>query len=228
MKSSFRSIFFTKNSKSKGHEALERMMEGNKRFVQGVRTIEHLPTPSKLKELSVNGQKPFCIILSCADSRVPSEMVFDMGLGDLFVLRVAGNVISRSLLASIEFAATNFGTPLLMVMGHSKCGAIKATIESVKHNTSAPSQNLQDLIDLIKPSVEKNLPHHGSDEEKIMDTCTRDNVLNTIQSIYKQSDIIQSLVNEKKLLMVGSVFDLDTGKVSFNEIKNSTLLQKTA
>lgn len=228
MKSSFRSIFFTKNSDNKGRQALEKMMEGNKRFVQGVRTIDHLPTPSKLKELSINGQKPFCIILGCADSRVPSEMVFDMGLGDLFVLRVAGNVISRSLLASIEFAATNFGTPLLMVMGHSKCGAIKATIDSVKHNTSAPSQNLQDLIDLIKPSVQKNLHQHGSDEEKILDVCTRDNVLNTIQSIYQQSEIIQSLVNEKKLLMVGSVFDLDTGKVSFNEIKSSTLLQKSA
>lgn len=203
-------------------------MEGNKRFVQGVRTVEHLPTPSKLKELSINGQKPFCIILSCADSRVPSEMVFDMGLGDLFVLRVAGNVISRSLLASIEFAATNFGTPLLMVMGHSKCGAIKATIESVKHQTAAPSQNLQDLIDLIKPSVEKNLPNFQKDEEKMLDVCTRDNVLNTIQSIYQQSEIVKDLVNEKKLLMVGSVFDLDTGKVTFDEIKNPTLLQKTA
>jgi carbonic anhydrase len=227
MKFNFNSKRLQQNRNEKSKIALQRLIDGNERFASGVRTVEHQPTPSKLKELSQNGQNPFCIILSCADSRVPSEMVFDLGLGDLFVIRVAGNVIAPSLLASIEFAASNFGSPLLMVMGHSKCGAIKATIDSVKNNTQAPSKNLEDLIGRIKPAVVDNIPKVKNHED-LVDACTWENVFNTLKTIHHESTIVQKLVRNHKLMLVGSVFDLDSGKVTFNNSQQAILWRKIA
>ncbi len=227
MKFNFNSKKVKQNKNEQSKISLQRLIEGNARFASGVRTVEHQPTPTKLKELSMNGQKPFCIILSCADSRVPSEMVFDLGLGDLFVIRVAGNVIAPSLLASIEFAASNFGCPLLMVMGHSKCGAIKATIDSVKNKTQAPSTNLEDLIGRIKPAVETNI-HKVKQEEELVDVCTWDNVFNTLKTIHQESKIVQQLVRDHKLMLVGSVFNLDNGKVTFNNSQQAVLWRKIA
>lgn len=196
-----------------GTLSLAKLKAGNDRFVNGLRSVEHFPTPTKLKELSNKGQKPFCIILSCADSRVPSELVFDQGLGDLFVLRVAGNVIAPSLLASLEFAAVNFGCPLVLVMGHTKCGAINAAIDIVQNNKTAPSKNLEDLISRLKPAVVKN---KSTPESEMVHRCTWDNVHNTIQQIQSESEIVRNLVADHKLLLVPSVFDLDSGKVNFD------------
>jgi len=109
-------------------ETLKRLMEGNRRFVEGVRSIEPLSSHLRMNDLAKNGQKPFVIVLTCSDSRSPVEMIFDQGVGDVFVVRVAGNVVAPSLLASIEFAAVNFGSPLFLVMGLTQCGAVNATI----------------------------------------------------------------------------------------------------
>jgi len=196
-------------------EALEKLKAGNARFVQGIRSPEYNPTPEKLKFLADQGQRPFCIILTCADSRVPAELVFDQGLGDLFVIRVAGNVIAPSLLASLEFATVKFETPLVLVMGHSRCGAIQETIDAVKFNRPAASHNIEDLIDRIIPAVKKQIPHH-QDEMKLWDACIAENVKNTIRTIFAQSDIVQERVSRQKLLVAGAVFCLDTGKVDFD------------
>ena len=196
-------------------EALEKLKAGNARFVQGIRSPEYNPTPEKLKALAEQGQRPFCIILTCADSRVPAELVFDQGLGDLFVIRVAGNVIAPSLLASLEFATVNFETSLVLVMGHSRCGAIQATIDAVRNNLPAASHNIEDLIDRIMPAVKLQLPHH-TDPVKLWDACIAENVKNTIKKIFSESDIVQERVKQKKLMVAGAVFCLDTGKVDFD------------
>jgi carbonic anhydrase len=208
------------SSSERSLKALEMMKQGNLRFQNGLRSVEHFPTPSKLKILSDQGQKPFCIILSCADSRVPAEHLFDQGLGDLFVLRVAGNVIAPSLLASLEFAATKFETPLVLVMGHSKCGAIQATIDNVKNPAPMPSKNLTDLVDRIKPAVKIHVEKH-SKEPLLVDICGIENVHNTVKRIQEESPIVQQLVAEKKLLIASAFFCLDTGVVEFDPIAES-------
>ncbi len=199
-------------NKSLGEDVLSCLIEGNKRFQSGLRSVQSMATPEKLKVLAQNGQNPKCIILACSDSRVPAEMIFDQGLGDLFVLRVAGNVIAPSLLASLEFAAVNFGCPLVLVMGHTKCGAINAAIDIVQNNKTAPSKNLEDLISRLKPAVIKN---KSTPEQEMVHRCTWDNVHNTIQQIQSESEIVRNLVADHKLMLVPSVFDLDSGKVSF-------------
>src|SRR6516165_4165099 len=134
-------------------QALDRLQEGNRRFVSGVRSIEVLANQTKRNELAA-GQAPFAIILGCSDSRVPAEIVFDQGLGDLFVIRVAGNIVASSQIGSVEFAAEKFGTPLVVVLGHSQCGAITATIEELTRPKGSQSRNLRSIVDRVRPSVE--------------------------------------------------------------------------
>ena len=132
-------------------DALERLREGNKRFVSGVRSLETLMSPLQRSEL-VEGQTPFAVILGCSDSRVPVEIVFDQGLGDLFVIRVAGNVVAPSQIGSVEFAAETFGTRLVVVLGHSLCGAISATLSQLQQPSEKQSRNLQSIVDRIRPA----------------------------------------------------------------------------
>src|SRR5262249_49695436 len=134
-------------------EALDRLREGNRRFVTNVARHEGIASPARRMELA-EGQAPFAIILGCSDSRVPAEIVFDQGLGDLFVIRVAGNIVASSQVGSVEFAASRFGTPLVMVLGHSQCGAILATLEELRQPTDLQSRNLRSIVDRIRPSVE--------------------------------------------------------------------------
>jgi carbonic anhydrase len=195
-------------------EALAILVEGNDRFVKGLRSVEHFPTPSKLRDLADQGQRPYCIILSCADSRVPSELVFDQGLGDLIVLRVAGNVIAPSLLASMEFAASSFNTPLIVVLGHSRCGIIKATADQLRTQTPPASENIQRLINRIIPSVKPHL--HQQDELCMLDLCSIENVHTTVRAIQEESEILRSRVQEKKLAILPAFFNLNTGQVEFN------------
>src|SRR5690349_21481050 len=110
-------------------EALAKLIKGNERFVTGLRSVESLASHLRRRELAESGQEPWAIVLSCSDSRVPAELVFDCGLGELFVVRVAGNIVAPSLIASVEFAAQSFGTPLCVVMGHSQCGAVGAAVQ---------------------------------------------------------------------------------------------------
>jgi carbonic anhydrase len=134
-------------------EALERLREGNPRFVSDERGSVMLTSRTRRSELAA-GQEPYAIILGCSDSRVPAEIVFDQGLGDLFVIRVAGNVVASSQIGSVEFAAERFGTPLVVVLGHSRCGAILATLEELTRPTEKQSRNLRSIVDRIRPSVE--------------------------------------------------------------------------
>ena len=195
-------------------EALAILVEGNDRFVKGLRSVEHFPTPSKLRDLADQGQRPYCIILSCADSRVPSELVFDQGLGDLIVLRVAGNVIAPSLLASMEFAASSFNTPLIVVLGHSRCGIIKATADQLRTHSTPASKNIQRLINRIIPSVTPHL--HQPDESCMLDLCSIENVHTTVRAIQEESEILRTRIQEKQLAILPAFFNLNTGQVEFN------------
>jgi carbonic anhydrase len=198
--------------------ALQELKDGNARFTGGLRSIQSLSTYDRLPELAEKGQKPFAIILSCSDSRVPAEIVFDQGAGDLFMVRVAGNTVAPSLLASMEFAATNFESPLILVMGHTNCGAVNAAIKVTNDKVDPASlgKNLGDLISRITPSVRRvaNLKYH----ENFNDLCTHENVKHSIETILDQSEIIFNLVQQSKLKILGAVFDLKTGKVDFQNI----------
>src|SRR5512139_3429076 len=134
-------------------EALARLKEGNRRYASNVRSIESLVSHTRRAEL-LAGQEPFAIILGCSDARVPAELIFDQGLGDLFVIRVAGNIVASSQVGSVEFAAARFGTRLVVVLGHSQCGAVLATIEELQQPTENQSRNLRSIVDRIRPAVE--------------------------------------------------------------------------
>ena len=135
------------------HDALQRLRDGNRRFVSNVRSHDSLTGEARRVEVAA-GQEPFAIILGCSDSRVPAEIVFDQGLGDLFVIRVAGNIVAPSQVGSVEFAAERYGTRLVVVLGHSQCGAILATIDELKRPTINQSRNLHSIVDRVRPSVE--------------------------------------------------------------------------
>jgi carbonic anhydrase len=201
--------------KIKPKEALEKLIEGNKRFTSGVRAVEPLLSHLKMAELSEKGQTPFAIILTCSDSRSPVEMIFDQGLGDLFVVRVAGNIVAPSLLASIEFAAANFGSSLVVVLGHTKCGAVNATIKHVQSPAEPlPSANLEELVSRIRPAVEMSLIEKKS-ELSVLDKSINQNVRRSMHIIQEQSKIISNLVETKKIEVVGGVLDIATGVVKF-------------
>src|SRR5438552_6753845 len=145
-------------------EALARLREGNRRFVADVSKSDGPGIPQRRRELAA-GQQPFAIMLGCSDSRVPAELVFDQGLGDLFVIRVAGNIVAPSQVGSVEFAAERFGTPLVIVLGHSQCGAILATLEQLRRPTAGQSRNLRSIVDRVRPTVAGVLETDpGSDE----------------------------------------------------------------
>src|ERR1700736_515694 len=133
-------------------EAQERLREGNLRFSANVRGSDAFVSHTRRVELAA-GQQPFAIILGCSDSRVPAEIVFDQGLGDLFVIRVAGNIVASSQIGSVEFAAERFGTPLVVVLGHSRCGAVLATLEELMRPREKQSRNLRSIVDRIRPSA---------------------------------------------------------------------------
>src|SRR5260221_3196407 len=131
--------------------ALDRLREGNRRFASDMRSAESLSSLTRRAEL-VSGQQPFAIVLGCSDSRVPAEIVFDQGLGDLFVIRVAGNIVAPSQIGSVEFAADRFGTRLVVVLGHSMCGAIQATLDELGRPSTDQSPNLRAIVDRIRPA----------------------------------------------------------------------------
>ncbi len=211
-------VFMTKHNivPTNAKEALNRLMEGNERFVNGIRSVEPMYSHLKMAELSDNGQKPFVIVLTCSDSRSPVEMIFDQGVGEVFVVRVAGNVMAPSLLASIEFAAANFGSPLILVMGHSKCGAVNATLQHVKTPSNVlPSIHLEELVSRIRPAVEKTMSEYKTvKDSELLELCTAENVRRSMSIIYDQSAIIRNLMNDGKIKIQGSVLDIHSGKVT--------------
>ena len=196
-------------------EALERLAEGNRRFVSGVRSRGDVARQTRRDELAA-GQEPFAIILGCSDSRVPAEIVFDQGLGDLFVIRVAGNIVASSQIGSVEFAAERFGTPLVVVLGHSHCGAVLATLEQLMRPRENQSRNLRSIVDRIRPSVEVLLAtelRHDSDD--LVRHAVRSNVRVSANHLRHGSEVLEQLIHGEGLLVVGAEYSLETGVVDF-------------
>jgi len=196
-------------------EALERLREGNGRFVSGVRSLDTLVTGRRRDEF-VRGQAPFAVILGCSDSRVPVEIVFDQGLGDLFVIRVAGNVVASSQIGSIEYAAEQFGTRLVVVMGHTRCGAVQATVEELRRPTEQQSPHLRSIVDRIRPAVVELAASASTDEvEATVRRAVRANVRMSADHLRHGSDILEHLIEHDGLLVVGAEYALETGVVDF-------------
>jgi carbonic anhydrase len=197
------------------HEALERLLEGNRRFVAGVR--DEAASLARRADL-VAGQEPFAIILGCSDSRVPAELVFDQGLGDLFVIRVAGNIVAPSQIGSVEFAAEQFHTRLVVILGHSQCGAVTATIEELRNpSDSAHSRNLRSIVGRIQPAVQGLLAELAGDEHTLLHEACRANVRASANQLRHGSEIIEKLCAEDGLLIVGAEYSLETGVVDVFE-----------
>ncbi len=196
-------------------DALHRLREGNRRFVANVRDRGTLTDPARRLELTT-GQAPFAIILGCSDSRVPAELVFDQGLGDLFVIRVAGNIVAPSQIGSVEFAAERFGTRLVVVLGHSRCGAILATLEELGRPTERQSRNLQSIVDRVRPSVEPLLGTSlARDPEALVREAVRANIRASTHQLRRGSDVLEQLSQTDGLLVVGAEYSLETGEVEF-------------
>jgi carbonic anhydrase len=192
-------------------EALERLREGNRRFVDG----EARRDPVSPAELARN-QSPFAIVLGCSDSRVPAEIVFDQGLGDLFVIRVAGNIVAPSQVGSIEFAAARFGSPLVVVVGHSQCGAILATLEELRQPAEHQSPNLRSIVDRVRPSVEGLLKTAlRNNLDSLVREAVRANVAVSVNHLRHGSEILEKLVRSGRLRVVGAEYSLETGTVDF-------------
>ena len=203
-------------------EALRRLEDGNRRFVSGVKSVDTLPTHNQRTELAENGQRPYAIVLGCADSRAPAELIFDAGLGDLFVVRVAGNIVAPSLLGSIEFAATNFKTPLCIVLGHTMCGAVAATADLVASKRRAPTDHIQDIVLEIEPSVRRAMAAGAPVEAPhIVEEATRLNVKRSVERIAERSAVLSELVANGSFQIVGGVYNLRTGLVDFFESRGS-------
>jgi carbonic anhydrase len=197
--------------------ALHRLRQGNQRFVANVRDRGMLTDPARRIELTA-GQAPFAIVLGCSDSRVPAELVFDQGLGDLFVIRVAGNIVAPSQVGSVEFAADRFGTRLVVVLGHSRCGAILATIEELSRPTGESSRNLQSIVNRIRPSVEPLLTTAlGAEPEALVQAAVRANILASTNHLRHGSELLEQLIQTDGLRVVGAEYSLETGAVEFFE-----------
>jgi carbonic anhydrase len=201
-------------------EALARLREGNERFVAEVR--ENKAGESRRREVSV-GPEPFAIILGCSDSRVPAEIVFDQGLGDLFVIRVAGNIVAPSQVGSVEFAAERFGVRLVVVLGHSSCGAILTTIEQLSRPSDQRSRNMHTIVARIRPSVEALLRNDpGTDHAALVARAVRANIRVSTDHLRHGSQILEELIEKNGLLVVGAEYSLETGKVDFFDIPDET------
>lgn len=196
-------------------EALERLKLGNRQFVDNIQNEETLSKHARPAEL-VAEQMPFAIILGCSDARVPAEIVFNQGLGDLFVIRVAGNVVAPSQIGSIEFAAAQFGTPLVVVLGHTQCGAVTTTLDELQQPTENQSRNLRSIVDRVRPSVEKLLKSDlAGDRHALIHAAVRANVARSVQRLWRGSDILEQLIGEDQLKIVGAEYAIETGKVTF-------------
>jgi carbonic anhydrase len=198
-------------------DALARLRAGNHRFVTDQTTTTALSSAARRGAL-VSGQAPFAIILGCSDSRVPAELVFDQGFGDLFVIRVAGNVVAPSQVGSVEFAASRYGTQLVVVMGHSQCGAVIATVEDLQGGPTNQSMNLRSIVDRVRPSVETLLSgRRDPDPDTLVRDAVRANVRTSVDHLRHGSALLEKLIHETGLLVVGAEYSLETGVVEFFE-----------
>ncbi len=194
-------------------EALDRLRAGNVRFVSNVISIDSLARQLDRGALK-RSQAPFAIVLGCSDSRAPAELVFDQGLGGLFVIRVAGNVVSPSQVGSVEFAAERFGVRLVVVMGHTQCGAIDATMEAVQKGTPPASDNLMSIVERVRPAVEA-ARLAGGDREAVARAATRINVQMAVQHLRHGTPAIERWVTRDGMMVIGAEYDLESGRVEF-------------
>jgi len=196
-------------------EALTRLREGNLRFASNVRGSDAFVSHIRRTELATR-QQPFAIVLGCSDSRVPAEIVFDQGLGDLFVIRVAGNIVAPSQVGSVEFAAARYGSRLVVVLGHSQCGAILATVEELRTPSENQSRNLRSIVDRVRPSVEgllaTDLKH---DLDALVKQAVRSNIRASVNHLRHGSEVLEQLIQDDDLLVVGAEYSLETGLVEF-------------
>lgn len=198
-------------------EALQRLIEGNRRFARNLPS-EHFATAQRARAALVDVQRPFAITLSCSDSRVPAELIFDQGLGDLFVIRVAGNVVAPSLVGSVEFAAAAFGTRLAVVLGHSRCGAIKSTIdELLQEGDGVLTDNIRDIVERCRAPVETvlSVAGRGAPRDLLMREAVRANVRNSCDHLRHGSRLLERLCAEEGMRIVGAEYSLETGEVTF-------------
>lgn len=196
-------------------DALERLREGNRRFVSD-EDMEGTPASLEHRAGAAKPQNPFAIILACSDSRVPTELIFDRGIGDLFVIRVAGNIVAPSQIGSIEYAAEQFGTRLVVVLGHSNCGAVIATLQELALKDSHRSPNLRAIVDRIRPAVEPVLEHHGDiDDDAVLEKCVRANIQASVEQLRHGSLILEQLIDSVDLQVIGAEYSIETGHIAF-------------
>ena len=196
-------------------EALDRLKAGNARFTAQLRDTAGGAGHSRRLELTMV-QEPFAIVLGCSDARVPAELVFDQGLGDLFVIRVAGNIVAPSLVGSVEFAAERFHTRLVVVLGHSQCGAILATIEELQRPAAKQSRNLHAIVERVRPSVQALLGTEiARDPASLAREATRANIRASVDHLRHGSEVLEQLIMSKGLMVVGAEYSVETGVVEF-------------
>ena len=199
----------------KAIEALERLREGNRRFVAKQSAGRGLTISAPGSEL-IDGQEPFAIVLGCSDSRVPAELIFDQGFGDLFVIRVAGNIVAPSQVGSVEFAAAKFGTRLVVVLGHSQCGAVGAALDELQGRATNQSRNLRSIVDRVRPSVETVLSSQGQlDTADLVNEAVRANVRASADHLRHGSELLENFIRSDGLMVVGATYSLETGIVDF-------------
>ncbi len=196
-------------------EALERLREGNQRFTASIHGANELHGPMRRTDL-VTSEPPFAIILGCSDARVPAELVFDQGLGDLFVIRVAGNIVAPSQVGSVEFAADVFKTRLVVVLGHTSCGAVIATIEELRQPTEGRSRNLRSIVDRVRPAVAGLMETSLRDDpEALLRQAVRANIRASVDHLRHGSELLEQMIRHQGLLVVGAEYSLATGVVEF-------------
>ena len=195
-------------------QALERLQAGNRNYVSDRSGVSAQTTAAARGEL-VGGQAPFAVIFGCSDSRVPAELIFDQGLGDLFVIRVAGNIVTPAQTGTVEFAVEAFGTPLVLVMGHSFCGAVTATLAQREQPDESMSPNLKCIVDHISPAVDSLLAAHGDglSGDALLNAAVQANVRATVDQLQRDSDLLRQAVADGKLKIVGAQYSLETGAV---------------
>src|SRR3954468_8246428 len=186
-----------------GLDAMSRLIEGNRRYMQNVRSVDSMLSHSRR---DLQSQRPFAIVLGCSDSRAPAEVVFDQGLGDLFVIRVAGNIVAPSQIGSVEFAAERFGTRLVVVMGHSGCGAVDAALEAIMRPSGPPSsRNMLSIVDRVRSSIEPLMSTElAADPARLRREAVRANVRASVIALRGGSEIIEHLEDQDGLLVVGT------------------------
>ena len=198
-------------------DALKRLREGNRRFVSNEVDSHSFVTREHGAEMAA-GQHPFAIVLACSDSRVPTELIFDQGIGDLFVIRVAGNIVAPSQIGSVEFAAKQFGTHLAVVLGHSNCGAVIATLQELALKESHRSPNLRVIVDRIRTAVEPVLEENSDvDDEAVISACVRANVHASVDRLRHGSLILEQLIGAGDLRIVGAEYSIEAGNIRFFE-----------